>query len=48
MRNETNRWSIFFWQNFNLKAKFVTIFTCLIITNFKTDRYLNNFQEQFF
>ena len=26
----------------------MTIFTFLIITNFKTDRYLNNFQEQLF
>ena len=26
----------------------ITIFTFLIITNFKTDRYLNNFQEQLF
>ena len=26
----------------------MTIFTFFIITNFKTDRYLNNFQEQLF
>ena len=29
-----------------LKAKIITIFTFLILTNFKTDRYLNNFQER--
>ena len=53
MQNETNRWSIFlvktkYWQNFDLKAQIITIFTFLIITNFKTDRYLNNFQEHLF
>ena len=37
MRNETNRWSICF-GNFHI----------LIITNFKTDRYINNFQELLF
>ena len=26
----------------------MTIFTFFIITNFKTDRYLNNFQEHLF
>ena len=26
----------------------MTIFTCLIITNFRTDRYLNIFQEHLF
>ena len=36
MENETNRWSIFL-----VKTKY------LIITNFKTDRYLNNFQEHY-
>ena len=53
MRNETNRWSIFlvktkYWKKLDLKAKIITIFTFLIITNYKTDRYLNNFQEHFF
>ena len=33
---------------FDLKAKIITIFTFLIITNFKTDKYLNNFQEHLF
>ena len=28
-----------------VKAQIITIFTFLIITNFKTDRYLNNFVE---
>ena len=31
-----------------LKAYIITIFTFFIITNFKTDRYLNNFQEHLF
>ena len=31
-----------------LKAQIIAIFTFLIITNFKTDRYLNNFQEHLF
>ena len=30
------------------KDEIITIFTFLIITNFKTDRYLNNFQEHLF
>ena len=29
-------------------GKIITIFTFLSITNFKTDRYLNNFQEHLF
>ena len=50
MQNETNPWSIFlvkktYWQNFDLKGLNYHNFTFLIITNFKTDRYLNNFQE---
>ena len=37
-----------YWQNFDLKAKIITIFTFFIITNFKTNRYLNYFQEHLF
>ena len=52
MQNETNRWSIFgkdeILVNIGLKAQIITNFTFLIITNFKTDRYLNNFQEHSF
>ena len=31
--------------NFDLKAYIITIFTFFIITNFKTNRYLNNSAE---
>ena len=44
MQNETNCQSVF-WEYFYLKAQIITIFTFLIIPNFKTDIYLNNFQE---
>ena len=30
------------------KDQMIKIFTFLIVTNFKTDRYLNNFQEHLF
>ena len=39
---------ILFFINFNLKAYIITIFTFFTITNFKTDRYLNNFKEHLF
>ena len=34
--------------SFSTSFKIITIFTFLIISNFKTDRYLNNFQEHLF
>ena len=53
LQNETNLWSSFlakkkYWQNFDLKALIITTFTFLTTNNFKTDRYLNNFQEHLF
>ena len=53
MQNETNRWSIFFGEDeifvkLRFKGLNYHIFTFLIITNFKTDRYVNNFQEDLF
>ena len=50
MKNETNLWSIFllkttYWQNFDFKGLNYHNFKFLIITNLKTERYLNNFQE---
>ena len=50
MRNETNLWSIFGKDEIILvKLWFKGLnyhnFHILIVTNFKTDRYLNNFQE---
>ena len=35
-------------ENFDLKASVITNFTFFIITNSKTDRYLDNFQEHLF
>ena len=52
-RNETNLWSSF-WsrrnigKTFILTAENITIFTFSVITNFKTDRSLNNFEEHLF
>ena len=53
MQNETNLWSIFLGKGeILMKLWFKGInyhnFTFLIITNFKTYRYLNNFQEHLF
>ena len=52
MQNETNLWSIFGKDEILVKLWFKGLnyhtFTFLIITNFKTDRYLNNFQEHLF
>ena len=52
MQNETNLWSIFDKGEILVKLLFKGLnyynFTFLIITNFKTDRYLNNFQEHLF
>ena len=52
MQNETNHWSIFGKDEILVKLLFKSLnyhnFHILIITNFKTDRYLNNFQEHLF
>ena len=52
VQNETNRWGIFSKDEILVKHWFKGLnyhnFTFFIIINFKTDRYLNTFQEHLF
>ena len=52
MQNETNSWSIFGKDEIFVKLCFIGLsyhnFHIFIITNFKTDGYLINFQEHLF